>query len=329
MSVVHVISRLVPGGAENQLQGIVERSKLAQEIIELQPVQELSRAAALRRLHQLIASRNPGVVVAWLDRSQLAVAASPRHGRQLVAAIQGMPRRTGLAAWTMRGAFRRFDRLVSNSEASREATRVFARPFSLQRFDVIPNGVDLHARPASQPREPGKPVRIAFIGRNDPAKGLDVLLRALGRLDDVAFEAVLVGDGVPDAVAAAAPAYPHTIHPRVADPWDRVGHVDVLALPSLSEASPNVIVEAFARGIPVVATTAGGTSELVEKGRALAVRPGDPNELRAALANIARDPGAARGRALVARDYVERVHRWDRVVEGWDMLLQEELSACG
>lgn len=325
-----MISRLVPGGAENQLLGIVDRSSLVQEIVELQPEQELSRAAALRRLRQLLASCEPRVVVAWLDRSQLAVAASTRRGRRHVAAIQGMPRRTGVAAtWTLRAAFTRFDRFVSNSDTAREATRAFARPLSLPRFDVIPNGVDLLQQPSFEPRDMGKLLRVAFIGRNDPAKGLDVLLDALNGLDGVAFEAVFVGHGVPAAVAASEPGYPHIAHPRVPDPWDRVGAVDVLVLPSRSEASPNVIVEAFARGVPVVATTAGGTSELVEDGRALAVRPGDPGELRVALTRIARDPKAASIRALAARDYVEHVHRWDRVVEAWDSLLREELHACG
>ena len=138
-----------------------------------------------------------------------------------------------------------------------------------------------------------------------------------------------MGEGVPAAVQAAAPSFRHEAHPRVADPWSLVGPVDLVVVPSRSEGSPNVVIEAFARRVPVIATTAGGIPELVENARALAVRPEDPDALAEALKQAIDDPGAAQRRAERAYAYALDTHAWDKVVDAWDALLEEELAQCG
>jgi glycosyltransferase involved in cell wall biosynthesis len=327
MTIVHVISRLVPGGAENQLREVSSRSRLPSQIVELE-WDERSRIGALRRLHAILGSRDAKVVVAWLDRSQIAVALTARRRQRLVAAIQGMPRRTGVAGWQLRASFSRFDGFASNSRISRDAIIRFARPFALPQFEVIPNGVTVPTLRIHGPR----PVpRIGFIGRNDPAKRLDVLVSALDLLErsnGIAFEAVLIGEGVPAALAAQQPRFRHQTHGRVPDPWNRLGPVDLLVVPSRSEGSPHVVIEAFARRIPVVATTAGGIPELAADDRAWMVPPDDAATLSAALASVLRHPDAGRERAAKAFDYVLSAHSWDRVVAEWDALLERELGQC-
>jgi glycosyltransferase involved in cell wall biosynthesis len=322
VKVVHVINRLVPGGAEQQLLEIVRRSELSHEIIELQDGEERQRARVLRRLVRQLRRARPPVVVAWLERSQLAVAAAAPTGTHLIAAIAGLPRRTGFIERSLiRTAFLRFDQFVANSEASRRATTKFALPLILRHFDVIPNGVE----PTAALRPPAGAPRIGFIGRNNPDKGLDVLLEALAHVSPE-IEAVFVGAGVPEVVHAVAPTRAYETVDRVSDPWAAVGKIDILVVPSRSEGSPNVITEAFVRGVPVIGTRAGGARELLGGDRGVLVPIDDPRALAEAITRVLANPDEAYARALLARNYALAVHAWDRVVTGWDTLLRHALQ---
>ena len=71
---------------------------------------------------------------------------------------------------------------------------------------------------------------------------------------------------------------------------------DVFVLPSLSEGSPNALLEAMACGLPIVATRVGGVPEIAVDGEtALLVPPEDPVALARAIDRLLRDrPLAAR-----------------------------------
>jgi glycosyltransferase involved in cell wall biosynthesis len=82
---------------------------------------------------------------------------------------------------------------------------------------------------------------------------------------------------------------------------------DVLAIPSLSEGSPNVLLEAMAIGIPVVATWVGGIPEIVTHGEtALLVPPRSPQAMAEAIDVLLSNPGTAVSLAEKARRRVER-----------------------
>jgi glycosyltransferase involved in cell wall biosynthesis len=79
----------------------------------------------------------------------------------------------------------------------------------------------------------------------------------------------------------------------------------VLALPSHSEGSPNVLLEAMAAGVPVVATAVGGVPEIAADGEtALLVREGDPPAMAGALARLLDEPAFARAMARRAQSAV-------------------------
>ncbi|MGH9760478.1 MAG: glycosyltransferase, partial [Blastocatellia bacterium] len=66
---------------------------------------------------------------------------------------------------------------------------------------------------------------------------------------------------------------------------------DIMVLPSHSEGSPNVLLEAMAAGLPVVATRVGGIPEIVaHDGSALLVDPHRPDKMAASMAMLLADP---------------------------------------
>jgi glycosyltransferase involved in cell wall biosynthesis len=164
---------------------------------------------------------------------------------------------------------------------------------------------------------------VAFIGRNDPAKGLDVFLSALMHFRPDELDVALVGEGVPEAVAQASLSTRRLhVFPRVPEPWETIGPIDLLVLPSRSEGSPNVVIEAFARRVPVVGTGAGGAAELLADNRGVIVPIGDALALAQAIRRALDDPVASAKRAERAQVYALSVHAWDRVVSAWDALLR-------
>ena len=84
---------------------------------------------------------------------------------------------------------------------------------------------------------------------------------------------------------------------------------DVLVLPSHSEGSPNVLLEAMAANLPIVATAVGGVPEIVEDSKsALLVPASDPTAMATAIARVLADRHLAEqltqnSAALVATRY--------------------------
>jgi glycosyltransferase involved in cell wall biosynthesis len=142
-----------------------------------------------------------------------------------------------------------------------------------------------------------------FAGRLSPEKGIRTLLAAWERLGP-GIPLKIVGDG-PLARQVAETA---NRNPRVewlgSQPLERVyslmGGAAVILVPSLwYEGFPRVIVEAYAKGTPVVASDLGALAELAHDGRTgLRFRPGDPEDLAAKVEWAWRHPRelAAMGR---------------------------------
>jgi glycosyltransferase involved in cell wall biosynthesis len=314
VKVAHVINRLAPGGSERQLLEVVARSRHESHIVELEKSD--GRGSLRRRLEAL----RPDVVVAWLVRPQILVAAT-RVGKPTVAAIRGLAVYPSLRHKVLvQAAYATFDAFVSNSEAVRTSVREFARPLELHPFWIIPNGVEMttYARPQNR----SGPLRIGFIGRGlDPDKGLDILLAALDLLPRDAVHVTLVGKDVEVAAARAASDCNLSAHGPTPTPWTAVGEIDVLVVPSRREGSPNVVLEAFARGVPVIGSAVGGLGELLAEGRGVCVRAGDPSALHDAIAAFAPEAEAGGNEADRARQYV-RKHAWPRVIAAWEAMLE-------
>jgi glycosyltransferase involved in cell wall biosynthesis len=97
--------------------------------------------------------------------------------------------------------------------------------------------------------------------------------------------------------------------------------LDVLVLPSISEAQPLVVLEAMAAGTPVVATAVGGVPELLE-GRGALVRPGDAAGLADAVVGCCTDAGTWLARSRAGQAHVAAHHRRDEVVATYRSLYE-------
>jgi glycosyltransferase involved in cell wall biosynthesis len=106
--------------------------------------------------------------------------------------------------------------------------------------------------------------------------------------------------------------------------------LDVLVLPSIkSEASSQVIPQALAVGTPVVATTIGGSPELIADGRTgRLVPPADAPALAEAILSLLRDPAAAAAMAAAGGDLVRARYTLDAAMARTIAVYEELLTAA-
>lgn len=193
---------------------------------------------------------------------------------------------------------------------------------------VIPFGaaLELPDRLARRPRPPDEPLQLLFLGRLVERKGVHVLLEALAQLGRPARLDV-VGDG-PERVALERRAATLGLGERVrfhgfvsAEEKRRLlERSDALVLPAIVDAKGDVeglgvvLLEAFAFGTPVVASAAGGITDIVAHGRnGLLVPPGDVPALAEALRTLHDAPELGLRLGEAGRLDVERRFSWTSI----------------
>ena len=160
---------------------------------------------------------------------------------------------------------------------------------------VVPWGAPPSALAAGPSRRDDGPVRFLFVGGLEPHKGIGVALEAFRRAPDARASLDIAGAGtMADACRAAARRDPRIRFHGFSTGEDKdrlLGSADVLLFPSLCwEAVGLVMLEAFAHGVPVIASRTGGIPEFIEEGRTgFLVTPGDAAALAAHIDRLAGD----------------------------------------
>lgn len=185
-------------------------------------------------------------------------------------------------------------------------------------LEVVRSGLDT-VRFCPQPHPQGNPPRILAIGRLVETKGFHVLVEACARLRDRGqpYRCLIIGDGpeagrlrelINDFGVSDRVVLKGKLPPAEVMPYFR--QADVLAMPSCirnrdADGLPNVLTEALALEIPVVATRVSGIPELVRDGdTGLLIEPDNPEALAAALARLLTDRPLARRLAAAGRELV-------------------------
>ncbi len=359
-TILHVIPGLGTGGAEHALAALVtakRKQPISQIVVDLlssasdSALTEAIRAAGipvhqfggrtvldfpvvLFRLARLIRQVRPLAVQSWLYYADLAslwglALSGQRATTRLYWGIRSSDMNQNhyrrALGWTIQACAKlsaRPDAVVANSYAGRDAHR--AMGYAPRAFPVIPNGIDTRqfrpdpatrTRMRKQLRIPDGKSVVIHVGRVDPMKDHGTLIAVAMALPDVHF--IMAGSGteklgVPPNVTALG---------LRRDMPDLYAAADLLLSTSIfGEGFPNVVAEAMACGVPIVATKVGDSRRIVGD-TGVIVSPRQFPAMVAAITGILAEKGAKRrARASAARKRVEKHYSLDRAVRSFDAL---------
>ncbi|MFP4303664.1 MAG: glycosyltransferase, partial [Rhodosalinus sp.] len=216
--------------------------------------------------------------------------------------------------WLFRRAYARADRVIALTEGmARQIEQHWGVP--AERITVIPNAVPLPDTPPERPAREGPPTLLC-VARLTPQKNVGLLLEALARVRrhrDVRLR--IAGDGrqrraLERQAARLGIAGAVTFLGHVQDVAAEYRRADLLVLPSRWEGFPNVVIEALAHGLPVVATATPGAVEILEgTGAGRIARMDDAADLAAQITAILDAPLEAETLFSIAARYSDAAQR--------------------
>ncbi len=347
LSIVFVAGTLGQGGAERQL--FYQLRSLKQSGAKLRvfcltsgeywekPLRELgvqtvwfgqhpNRLARLIRLISELRDEDPVIIQSLHLYTNIYAALSARlFGLREIGGIRNDIIREMQASGRIMGNLSvRLPRAITvNSEtAMRKAIEIGLPP---GRLHLLRNVVDIdHFTPIDRSTScfDNRPVKIAAIGRLAKQKRFDRMLSVIAQMraqTDRPFEVMIAGTGplrsqLDEQVLTLGLQTTVQFRDMIGDPRVLYREADILVLTSDWEGTPNVVLEAMACGLPVVATNVGDVPQLLrEDVTGFLAPPEDKEKLVAALLKLLHDPDLRREIGRRAREYVAAEHSPQRL----------------
>lgn len=235
--------------------------------------------------------------------------------------------------WKAMARFAQPDVYVSNSITTADRVREWL-DINIDR--TVYAGVDTDRfSPNTTPAIESEDVKLLFVGRLDPGKGLHELIRSVSRtVQNHDVELYLVGNGIlrdelealsddlgiHDSVIFVGEVEHGEIHHYYAS-------CDIFCLPSEHEGFPVVNIEAMACGLPVVSTTIPAVKEQIEQGvDGLLVDPGDTEALVEAIERLVSDQELRQQLGSAARAKAVAQFTWDVQVDRMETLYETAIQ---
>lgn len=307
---------------------------------------------AFWRLFIWFRRERPECVYSWLFYANILTppAASLAGIPRIIATVRN------LSVWKTWGEFRSWwfrlaeqgssrlcEVIVANSEAVRNDYIAWSG-IDAERITVVPNGVDIQglmARPWEDVRAihgiPPNEKIVLNVARLTREKGQEFLIRSFAEVLGRGYAAtlVIVGHGSFESTLRQL-AEDLNLTERVvfagrqADTQSYYREADVFCLSSVIEGMPNVVLEALAFGLPVVATRAGGTAEVIVDGETgLLVDSGDLEGLTSALSRVIGDSGLGRRLGDSGARTVAEKYNTKTMAQRIDSIIQQDRSISG
>jgi glycosyltransferase involved in cell wall biosynthesis len=277
--------------------------QLADDGVEVRSIEGRSTAAVLGQFRRLLSTTRPRWIVANSMRAACFAALSRPSGTSLIYWVRdgleasAMSRRN--LTITRRITLPRTAGALANSHWTARTVRRVAPTLPVA---VAPSPVGISGDLAPPAREDhGGPIRLLFLGRLSPWKGAHIAVRALERINDslpVGAELTIAGGALfgehryvrrlQRLVAESPCAQRVSMLGHVADVESLLLTHDVLLHCSVvPEPFGQVIVQALAHGLPVVAAGSGGPAEIIQDGvTGLLYEPGSPSALAEAVVHL-------------------------------------------
>lgn len=290
--------------------------------------------SAVSQLRRIVQDTQPAVVWSFLFHANVVSTWATR----------GIPlRRLQSLRVIEQGTWRRKLQSLVAAKADRvlcvsEGVKIFAEQtlkIPVSKLQVIPNGIDLQEiRPSAYWPPEKRAYRVLAVGRLEQQKGFDWLIQCLAPIlrEKPEWELVILGDGSQRAslttqIEAEGLEKSIRLPGWQSDLGTWFFQSEIYVLSSRWEGMPNTLIEAMARGLPVVATDVEGVRELLPGSLSeQIVRIHEPLPAEALLRRLIENPPLRQQFGEANRQQIETHFSLHQMVQHYEAMLDDLLS---